>query len=168
MKKTIIIILLLFSPYLLVAQQAAFDSLFQKYSGKKGYTTMEMTGELIQMAFGKSAGDDGEFTGIERIWIVMSNEASEEFTSDVKKLTSQNNLKSITSISRDKEEVKMFQVNTTSQKGGTTKSEFIMTVTGDSTNIAIRITGSFDINKIPQLNKIRRKSATSTTLSNDH
>ncbi|NLB03782.1 MAG: DUF4252 domain-containing protein, partial [Bacteroidales bacterium] len=86
--KKYIIFLLLMLPLALTAQQKSFKLLFDKYSGKEGYTTVGLSADMLRMVYSFSGEDsDPEMTkllnDIKGISIVVSDRMSDEFIDDL-------------------------------------------------------------------------------------
>jgi hypothetical protein len=60
MKKIILNLVLLISPFLLIAQNTPVDELFEKYSGKEGFTSVYITSYMFSM-FADMETEDPEF-----------------------------------------------------------------------------------------------------------
>lgn len=164
--KKFLIIFGLTVPLLLATVQAAtpeqtdkaLDEFFSKYSGKEGYTTMELTGELLKAAYNKGGNNDAGdmFRGVERMRIVVAGKSTAEFAVDVNALPPKTDLKLVSSVNENGKSMKMYYRAAVPATRGKDKrsAEFFMFILGSSDNVLIHITGDFDIRNISKLSGI--------------
>lgn len=154
MKRFLITCLLLCTAFVVRAQNAGFSSLYEEYSGREGYTCIEMGGKMMKMLSQRASGDDKELaallSGIRSIRIVSAKPPHEEFLSrllDVEKA-----YKLILSQSEQGQTTRFCFID-----GGKGCSEFLMIVSGPGEQTAVNIYGVFDVKDISRLSSIRPK-----------
>lgn len=150
--KKLFIILLFIVPVAASAQQKCFMSLYNKYSGQSGYTSMEITKTMIQM-LKMSAGEDGDngnvLDKINRIMVLAcSNGPEDSMVSDVNTLPWNNYYNMIMNINSDGTQTRFFI-----DKEGTIDkiSEFLMIVQDEDSSVLINICGDMNINNISSI-----------------
>lgn len=142
----------------------ALDVFFAKYSGKKGYTTMELTSELLKAAYNSPSNDSNKelgemLEGVERMRIVIAEKSSAEFTVDVLDLPGKTDLKLVTNVNENGQKIKMYyKPAVTASKGGKQNAEFLMFILSVKDNITIHITGDFDLKNVTKLGDLSIKS----------
>lgn len=150
--KKYVIILLLMLPLALTAQQKSFKLLFEKYSGREGYTTVGLSADMLRMVYSFSGEDsDPEMTkllnDIKGISIVVSDRMNDEFIDDLEKMIDKyTGLKTVTSINESGQVTRIFIV----EKDNIT-TEFLMVSYGKQSNVAINIVGNVDVKQISRL-----------------
>lgn len=164
--KKFLIIFGLTVPLLLATAQAAtpgqtdkaLDEFFAKYSGKAGYTTMELTGELLKAAYNRDGDKDAGdmFRGVERMRIVVAEKSTAEFAVAVTGLPPKTDLKLLSSINEDGKSMKMYYRAAVPATRGKDKrsAEFIMFILSPGDNVLIHITGDFDVRNVSKLSGI--------------
>ena len=150
--KKLFIILLLIVPAAASAQQKCFMSLYNKYSGQSGYTSMEITKTMIQMLkmSGGAEGENGNaLDGINRIMVLAcSNGPDDSMVSEVKKMPWNNYYNMIMNINSDGTNTRFF----IDKKDSIDKiSEFLMIVQDEDSSVLINICGNMDINNISSI-----------------
>lgn len=152
MKKILIIWLLAMAlPLTAAAQKVNFQSLFDKYNGVEGYTTVEITGEMLKLMGGKDSDSSGTFDGISMIRVIVSERPSDTFTDDIKQIAGPDH-KLMTLVNDGGQQIMCyFRENYYNRR----KSEFLIIGYGDKENMALSITGDIDIKKISGLSGIK-------------
>ncbi len=132
--------------------EKALDGFFSKYSGRKGYTTMELTGDLLKAAYGKpgSKVSGDMLKGVDRMRIVKAETGTVEFSADVNSLPSKTDLKLMSNVSENGKQVRTYYRPASPAIGGGNKrdAEFLMFMIGPNDNILIHMTGDFDIKNV--------------------
>jgi hypothetical protein len=132
-----------------------FGEFFDKYSGKSGYTAIEMSSDMIKLIGGISAGNNGDelsdaLEGIDNIKIIIADRPSEAFGKDMDALAANSEYKMMTLVSEGKQELRFYLRPIT---GG--RSEFLLLNSGPADNLVISIRGKIDVKKISGLSQIR-------------
>lgn len=160
-------ILLLFAallPILACGQQRGFTAFYNQYSGREGFTTVEITGDMIRMMGNMivEKGSDADLSrmlnGIKSIKIVVSEHFNEVFIADMNKIVVNSPYKLMTSIVQGAQTTKFYfieLVGAKKQSGETLASEFLMLSQGGEDNVLINIVGELDIKKISKLSNIK-------------
>lgn len=139
-------------PVAATAQQKCFMSLYNKYSGQSGYTSMEITKTMIQM-LKMSAGEDGEngnvLDKIDRIMVLAcSNGPEDKMVKDVNALPWNNYYNMIMNVNSDGTKTRFF----IDKKDSIDKiSEFLMIVQDEDSSVLINVCGNMDINNISSI-----------------
>ena len=159
MKKTLLILLLCI-PIGALAQKTSFDSLYVNYTGKAGYTTIEISGELIKMLGSESADGKNDkslsetIDGIKHIRIIAEEKPSSKFNGEILSISYSGRYKLLTSITEnDGKKLSFFF-----REGGNGKnalSEFLMVMLSENGNMFMSITGKIDVKKISKLSTIK-------------
>jgi len=152
MKRIILALALLLMPLALSAQTKSFREFSGKYSGRDGYTIIEMSGEMFK-AIGNNVtvkSDDTDMSSlvkqIKNMVIIISDNSSPKFREDVKDMIKSGGYTSMAAISEVEQTSKFYVI----QKNGKT-SEFLMTVLGEGDNVIMSITGdNLDVSQITQ------------------
>lgn len=157
MKKIALILLAAILPLTAGAQSNDFSKLQEKYSGKDGYTVIEITSAMLDLVRkgnkNKQVTDMiGAIDGISHIVIITSELRSDEFTADLKKISSgQTDYKLLTSVVECDQNVMFMyrEAKNASKKDDDTRiSELIMIVTDSSESLIMHIQGDFSIKQI--------------------
>ena len=130
-----------------------FENFYSKYSGKSGFMTVEISGEMIKiMGSGSSQVKGGSISeildGIKYIRIVVAEEPSSSFGSDMDRLAEDKSYKLMSSMNDSGQKITFYFKDAGS---GSSQSDFMMLVKGTGENIAISISGDIDITKISKL-----------------
>lgn len=151
------IIPLLMLPAAASAQQRDFNDFYRKYSGREGYTSIEITAEMARMLGNAvtSRTDNtrlGELLGdIRSIRIVVSKWLHDDYRSDMERLTSGGAYRLMSVVTRDGQTTRFYY--TGNQRSG--DAEFLMLSTGAAENVVVNIFGAFDIKDISQLSTLK-------------
>lgn len=155
MKKLVIILLAVF-PMIGMAQESQLNKLFDKYSGKEGYTSIYITSYMFEL-FSKIAGkDDADLEnitkGLDAIKILtVSNPDSEKniaFYNDVNKALPPSVYKDFMIINDSGQEI-VFKVR---DEGGKI-SEFVMIVKDENEPVLLFLQGDIDLAKVAKMSK---------------
>lgn len=151
MKKLILILLVVLAPAFLVAQNSAVDNLFQKYGGKKGFTTVTINGNLLKMVANMTDEDDGAevLNSITSIKILAQEEGeAENFFEEVMGSLKRDAYEELMTVNSDDEDV-IFLI----KKSGDKISEFLLVVGGTDDNAVIYIGGDLNMKDLAKLGK---------------
>lgn len=152
-KKIILIITLLFVSLGLPAQTKSFRDFYDKYSGRDGYTTIQMSGEMFK-AIGSNVKINTDamdvssmINQIKNMMIIITDRCDEQFAKDVQKMVRSGNYVAMTTVKDGSQTSQFFTV----KKDGKT-TEFLMTVLGEGDNVIMSIVGeNLDVSQISKL-----------------
>ncbi len=140
MKKLLILTALLCGPLCSFGQDDGFRKLFEKYAGREGYTTVEMSGEMFR-AINEVGSSDFHFHNVNRLFIIVTEEeqeANEAFAGEVKQLLDREGYTPV-SVVRDGEEYVEFFALTADGK----TTELVMNAReGNGEHIVLLLSGS--------------------------
>ncbi len=153
MKRLIGIMLTVVFPALMMAQNSAVDKLFNKYKGKEGITTVQISPELFQVV--KDMGIEEienhdipleKITSV-KILTIEDNEGYEDvnFYDEIKNELNVNDFKEVMTVDEGGETVRMWM-----KLNDKTLNEFLLIVGGDD-NVLIYITGDFNMSDLEGL-----------------
>lgn len=153
MKRVVLFMLALAFPALILAQNSAVDKLFEKYKGKKGVTTVNVSPELFQMinAMGIEEIEEQDFPmdkiASVKILTIEDNEGYEgvNFYEEIKNDLNVNDFAEVLTVDDGGEVVRMWM-----KVNANTVSEFLLIVGGDD-NVLIYITGDFNMKDLEGL-----------------
>ncbi len=154
--KKYVVFLLLILPITLMAQKKSFKLLFEKYSGREGYTTIDLSADMLQLFYHfADKNQDPEISqllnDIKGISIVVSDKVNEEFSEDVEKMIEKYpGLKAITSINEGGQVTRIF----VAEKDRIT-TDFLMVSYGRQNNVVINIVGNVDVKQISRLSDLK-------------
>ncbi len=153
MKKVIVFILAIAFPGFLMAQNSAVDKLFQKYQGKHGITTVNISPELFQMvnAMGIEELEEQEFP-MDKVTSVKILTIEEEegwegvnFYEEIKNELNVDDFAEVLTVNDGGEVVRMWM-----KADKDAVKEFLLIVGGDD-NVLIYITGDFNMKDLESL-----------------
>ena len=153
MKKVIVFVLLIAFPGFLMAQNSAIDKLFQKYQGKHGITTVNISPELFQMvtAMGIEEIEDQDFP-VDKVTSVKILTIEEEegwegvnFYEEIKNELNVDDFTEVLTVNDGGEVVRMWM-----KADKDAVKEFLLIVGGDD-NVLIYITGDFNMKDLESL-----------------
>ncbi len=154
MKKTVLLLSALFFSCLLVAQNTPVDQLFDKYSGKEGFTSIYITSYMFSM-FSDLETDDPEFDelvkNLKAIKILASDSSfvgNVNFFKEIIDKLPKDQYKELMIIKEKDQDVK-FLVN---EKNGKI-IELLLIAGGKEDNVLISIQGNIDLKNISKLSK---------------
>ena len=153
MKRVFLIILTVAFPAFLMAQNSAVDKLFNKYKGKEGITTVQISPELFQIVKAMEIEDveahDIPFDKISSVKIltIEDSEAWKDvnFYDEIRNDLDISKFAEVMTVDDGGETVRMWM----KADQGTVK-EFLLIVGGDD-NVLIYITGNFNLNELEGL-----------------
>lgn len=140
MKKYIIIVTLLLLPLVASGQSRSFRALSDKYSGRQGYTVVEMSGDMLKAISSsgkKSVMDNIPLNNIDNMVIIVSEKESSDFRNDVKTMISEGLYLPLSKVNSSGSKVSFY----VSKSHGIIK-EIVMTVYDGSDNVVVSITGT--------------------------
>jgi len=157
MKKLIFYTLLLLSPVLSVAQGSALENIFTAYSGKEGYTTVNITKPMFEL-FRINNADSGDkdvaraADGLTSIRILTKDvdgptakAAGNAFYHEMMKAIPESQYESLMDINDGGSELKFLI-----RKTGNKITEFVMITGGDDACLML-LEGNIDLKKLSQL-----------------
>lgn len=153
MKKVIVFVLAIAFPGFLMAQNSAVDKLFQKYQGKHGITTVNISPELFQMvtAMGIEEIEDQDFP-VDKVTSVKILTIEEEegwegvnFYEEIKNELNVDDFAEVLTVNDGDEVVRMWM-----KADKDAVKEFLLIVGGDD-NVLIYITGDFNMKDLESL-----------------
>ena len=155
--KKLMVILIGMLPIVASAQESQLNSLFNKYSGQEGYTSIHITEHLFNMFKDvNSEQQEKEFkdavSGLEAIKILVADEekgeAVAQFENELSSIFSNDLFKELMVI-RDGEETVAFFI----KENEGFINEFAMKVTGSGEPFLLFLKGNIDLEKISSLSK---------------
>jgi predicted CopG family antitoxin len=147
MKKLLGIVLIVMLSTVLNAQRS-IDDLFRKYSGKEGFTTVDINGDLLKLASGKNQGNGDMPKEITRVRILSQDKESDvkidNFYDLVTKDIDLKDYEEFMNITQADEKVRMLV-----KADGNKFSEFLLIVAGKEgkDNAIIQIKGSMSLDE---------------------
>lgn len=153
MKRLVLIILAVAFPAFIMAQNSAVDKLFNKYQGRQGITTVNISPGLFQMvnAMGLEEIEDQDFpldkVASVKILTIEDEEGYEgvNFYEEIKNDLDVSDFEEVMTVNDGGEVVRMWM-----KVDKKAVSEFLLIVGGED-NVLIYITGSFDMNDLEEL-----------------
>lgn len=153
MKRTIIGGLILLFTISAIGQQSAVDKVFEKYSGKEGYTTVYISSFMFNL-LNKLEVDDPDYnefkkatSGINSIKILtQEGDNSESFGKELLNMLPSSVYKEMMVVKEEEEEVKFLARE---ENGKIT--EFLLIVSGGGEDALIAITGDIDLESISSI-----------------
>lgn len=152
MKKAIFIFLtILLLPATLSAQSRSFRALYDKYAGRDGYVTVEMSGSMFNVMNGLVKDNDEDaadfMSKIDNLILIVADTDDPTFGRDVEAMIG-NGYVSMTTIRDGEDTVQLYMIP---QEGGKA-SEFMMTVISDDEYVVMSITGDgLDIDEVSRI-----------------
>lgn len=136
-----------------------FGDLCTKYSGREGYSTIEMSGKMFKMINGATVDMDDELSmaidNIKSLQILIAQRANKEFSTDVDNMLKKMRYEVMTTVN-DHDKKVLFFIRESDEKQPTV-SNFLMRATSGQSDVLMSITGSISIKQISQLTKITVK-----------
>jgi hypothetical protein len=153
MKKVIVFVLAIAFPGFLMAQNSAVDKLFQKYQGKHGITTVNISPELFRMvnAMGIEELEEQDFpmdkVSSVKILTIEDEEGWEgvNFYNEIKNDLDLSGFAEVLTVNDGEEVVRMWM-----KASKDAVKEFLLIVGGDD-NVLIYITGDFSMKDLESL-----------------
>lgn len=162
----IAILLFLFVPVIVFGQTSAVDALFDKYTSKDGFTSVDVNKGLFEL-FAEIEADDPEFEdfqkaidGVESLRLIAysikdndedsdnTQEAKEQFYKDVMSSIPFKDFKELMVIKDNDANVNFYAKST-----GSIINEMIMVVDGKNEAVLLSLTGDLDLNYVAKLGK---------------
>lgn len=153
MKRVILLIVAVALPAFMMAQNSAVDNLFNKYKGKDGVTTVQISPELFQImnAMDIEEIDDHDIpfdkVASVKILTIEDEETNEgvNFYDEIKGELKTDDFAEVMTVDDGGETVRMWM-----KADKTMVSEFLLIVGGDD-NVLVYITGNFNMNDLEGL-----------------
>lgn len=152
--KNLYITLLLLLPLSLMAQEnSAFLKFFQNFSGKEGYTTINISSELLRTMMVVVDEDEEDdlnqlINTISAIRIVISQSNTKDYENALDKLLEQVPYNQISVINEGRQKTEFYQLKKDSKV-----VEFMMISRGSSENMVINVSGDINVEKISKLSQ---------------
>ena len=160
MKKVNILIPALLAASSVFAQNAAIDQLFQKYDGKEGFTSVNVSEKLFDLAASAMGNEDpeltamvGELKGI-KILTYENREGSlqsREYYNEAEKALNLSSYEELFDVKSDGDKVRLLAKPFT----GNVIDELILLVDSDDEFVLIDINGKIDFDKISKLSNMK-------------
>jgi hypothetical protein len=136
-----------------IAQQDPVNSLFEKYAGKEGFTTVHLTGDLLKMA-AKMDSEDKDMKILSQITEIKvlaqegtgSQPSGLNFHSEIWPGLDKSAYKELLIVKEKDQDVKML-----ARENGDIISEFLIIVSGLNENVLVQIKGNMNLNDMDQL-----------------
>ncbi len=153
MKRIALIVIAAAFPALMAAQNSAVDKLFNKYKGKEGVTTVQISPELFQimnaMEIEEVEDADIPFDKVSSVKIltIEDTEAYQgvNFFDEIEKDLNVEDYAEVMTVNDGSETVRMWM-----KAENANVKEFLLIVGGDD-NVLIYITGNFNMNDLEEL-----------------
>lgn len=153
MKRILLILVAVALPVFLMAQNSAVDNLFDKYKGKDGITTVQISPELFQIVKAMEIEEIDEhdipFDKIVSVKILTIEDEKEwdgvNFYKEIKRELDVSDFVEVLTVDDGGETVRMWM-----KADNALVSEFLLIVGGDD-NVLIYITGNFNLNDLEGL-----------------
>jgi len=153
MKRLGIVSVMLLVGMLAFGQQSAVDKVFDKYSGKDGYTTVYISSFMFNMLNSLEVDDPdyNEFkkatAGIKSIKILTQDgDNSESFGKELLEMLPRSEYQEMMKV-KDQEEEVLFLA----KESGGKITEFLLIVSGGSDDVLIAITGDIDLESLSSI-----------------
>lgn len=153
MKRTILMSVVFLLGMLAFGQQSAVDKVFDKYSGKEGYTTVYISSFMFNLLNSLEV-DDPEYnefkkatSGIKSIKILTQDGGnSESFGKELLAMLPKSEYQEMMKVKDQDEEVLFL-----AKESGGRISEFLLIVSGGSDDVLIAITGDIDLESLSSI-----------------
>jgi len=153
MKRIAIVGAMLLVGMLAFGQSSAVDKVFDKYSGKDGYTTVYISSFMFNLLNSLEV-DDPEYnefkkatSGIKSIKILTQDgDGSEAFGSELLEMLPRSEYQEMMKVKDGEEEVLFL-----AKESGGIISEFLLIVSGGSDDVLIAITGNIDLESLSSI-----------------
>ncbi|PKP52171.1 MAG: hypothetical protein CVT92_10145 [Bacteroidetes bacterium HGW-Bacteroidetes-1] len=162
LKIKIAAVLLLLLPFVSFSQSNSIDKLYEKYAGKDGFTSINLSAEMFKLASGFAAGNNtdesakemGEVINqISGMKILVLNDSLKklipEFNNDIQKLVNTKDFAELMSIEDKGSKVKFL----TKKAGANSYSEIIMIAKGDNETVVMSFTGNIKPETLGKLSR---------------
>jgi Domain of unknown function (DUF4252) len=136
-----------------IAQNDPVNSLFEKYAGKEGFTTVHLTGDLLKLA-AKMDKEDQDMKFLSQISEikVLAQECTEgkptdlNFYAEIWPGIDKSAYKELLTVKEKDQDVKMV-----ARGNGDNISEFLIIVSGLNENVLVQIKGNLNLKEMDQL-----------------
>ena len=136
-----------------IAQQDPVNSLFEKYAGKEGFTTVHLTGDLLKLA-AKMDSEDKNMNFLSQITEinVLAQEGIEgqssglNFHSEIWPGLDKSAYKELLIVKEKDQDVKML-----ARENGDIISEFLIIVSGLNENVLVQVKGNMNLKELDHL-----------------
>lgn len=146
MKNIALSVAALLLPLLLSAQSPEFTALYDAYTGKEGFTTVDMSGDMFR-AINSAALSQDDRCDVSRIIIIVDETNSAQFRNDVKRLLDNGDYKKISTVRSGGENVEFYVM-----RGEGDYREFLMNTYGSTEHVVMLVTGDgLDIGTISNI-----------------
>jgi hypothetical protein len=156
MKKIIVsLVAVLLSGYsfIAVAQNDPVGQVFDKYAGKDGFTTVNITGDLLKMA-AKCDAEDKDLSFLANLTEIRvlaqecepGQSAGVNFQDEIWPKLDKSAYKELLIIKEKDQDVKML-----ARENGKTIQEFLIIVSGSDENVLVQIKGNLNMDEIDKL-----------------
>jgi len=153
MKRTALMSIVFLLGMLAFGQQSAVDKVFDKYSGKEGYTTVYISSFMFNLLNSLEV-DDPEYnefkkatSGIKSIKILTQDGGnSESFGKELLAMLPKSEYQEMMKVKDQDEEVLFL-----AKESGGRISEFLLIVSGGSDDVLIAITGDIDLESLSSI-----------------
>lgn len=155
MKKVILVLFVLSVVQLLSGQDDPVSALFEKYAGKEGFTTVNITGDLLKIA-AQCAPDDEDLKKVSKlshIRVLVQEEATDEleglnFYDEVIGKLDKSLYKELMVVVEKDEQVNMLM----REENGVVK-EFLIVVGNEDENVLVSIMGDIKLDELDELSE---------------
>lgn len=154
----VIAVVLVLMP-LMIQAQTAIDKLYEKYAGKKGFTSINISPEMFKMLASLDSGDEAQASQEEKIISQLSGlkmliyEPGEgpkvDFVSDVKATVPVKDYTEMMSVDSEDETIKFLVKKAPNNK----ISEMVMLVFGEDETLVMSMTGNLDMATISSISR---------------
>ena len=148
--KRIVIIALLLCTSILVNAQLTAESIFEKFSGKSGFTSISISPSIIKLAACFDDSDSDELDDISEkissLQIIVSEEGNTEFTNDIRALVKSTEMMPIMEIRE-----KGSDVNFYAKENDGIFSSLVMVALDEEDEVLMSISGKFGKNDLSKL-----------------
>lgn len=146
MKNIALTVATLLLPLFSYAQSPGFMILYDKYTGRDGFTTIDMSGEMFRAVTSGNTRtiEDGE---VERIIIIVAETDQDAFRSDVEQMFAAGEYDRVSTVRNGGQKVEFYLM-----KGDGNYREFLMNITGSTEHVIMLVTGNgLTINSVREI-----------------
>lgn len=155
----LIAILVFLMPAMLQAQ-TTIDKLYEKYAGKKGFTSINISPEMFKMLAALDSDNDSselnneeqmlsQLTGLKMLIYEPGDEAKVDFANEVKSSIQMKDYSELMSVDSEDETVKFLVKKAPNNRF----SEMLMVVLSDNETLVMSMTGNLDMATISSISK---------------
>jgi hypothetical protein len=149
--KRLLIAFLALAPLGTAAQNRAIEQIAAKYADRDGFSTTVVKGDISTGFVGslniESVDISNIIKDISSIVVVRATRPDDEFTRDLNRAVAEG-YDTVLSSSSDGDRVRFLLA-----EGPDRKSEFVIAITGETTNILVSIVGDYTLGKVSKPNK---------------